>query len=460
MKRYHFIFLWLLFGQISCQDGFLDKKPAADIVIPNSLADIQKLLENYPVMNATPGLGQISSDEYEVTDGGIYRSLIDPITRNAYTWEIDIYEGQESVLDWNLPYKQIFYANSILEVLDEKNFSDKSTAGYFRGWALFVRAHAYFQLVLNFSVPYNEATADTDMGVPIQLSASIDGIQDRAKIRQVYQQILEDLNIAVELLPEQVPLLNRNRPSKPAALGLLGRIYLYMGDYEKAEYYAENCLAMCNDLVDFNLLSTTSETPFNGHLDEVLYSTSQVVAYYQTSGYGNTPAITVSKELLELYHENDLRYEIYYNKMPTGNINKKRGYVESGFYPYTGIATDEIYLILAESRIRNGQIDAGIAVLEELLDKRFKTGTKRDLVVNGDVRKALELVWLERRKELTWRGLRWFDLKRLNREGEGIAIERRLDGNTITLEPNSSRYVFPIPSNEISLSGIEQNNRN
>lgn len=459
MKRYYFIFSLLLFIQVGCQDGFLDKKPSADIVIPNSLTDLQKLLENYPVMNVTPGLGQISADEYELVDGETYRSLVDPITRNAYLWEIDLYEGQESVLDWNIPYKQIFYANSILQVLDERNFRDKNTASYLKGWALFVRAHAYFQLVLNFSVPYNDATAVTDVGVPIRLSASIDETRGRAEVWEVYRQILDDLNVAIELLPEQAPLQNKNRPSKSAVLGLLARIHLYMGDYEKAEYFAENCLMLYDKLVDYNLISTTSATPFGGYLDEVLYSTSQIVAYYQTSGYGNTPAITISPELLALYDENDLRFEIFYNKMPTGHFNKKRGYLESGLYPFTGIATDEIYLILAESRIRNGRVDLGITVLEKLLEKRFKTGAMESLVVR-DAKHALELVWQERRKELVWRGLRWFDLKRLNREGENIGIERILDGNSARLAPNSSRYVFPIPSNEISLSGIQQNNRN
>src|SRR5690606_6766846 len=121
----------------------------------------------------------------------------------------------------------------------------------------------------------------------------------------------DDLNVAIELLPEQAPLQNKNRPSKSAVLGLLARIHLYMGDYEKAEYFAENCLMLYDKLVDYNLISTTSATPFGGYLDEVLYSTSQIVAYYQTSGYGNTPAITISPELLALYDENDLRFEIF-----------------------------------------------------------------------------------------------------------------------------------------------------
>jgi len=65
----------------------------------------------------------------------------------------------------------------------------------------------------------------------------------------------------------------------------------------------------------------------------------------------------------------------------------------------------------------------------------------------------------ERRKELVWRCLRWDDIKRLNKEGKGIVLSRRLGDAVYKLEPNTPGYVFNIPQDEINRSGIIQNIR-
>jgi hypothetical protein len=66
---------------------------------------------------------------------------------------------------------------------------------------------------------------------------------------------------------------------------------------------------------------------------------------------------------------------------------------------------------------------------------------------------------LERRRELLFRGLRFTDLLRLNKEGYQIALLRNLNGQQYALPPNSPLYVLPIPPDEIALTGEEQNPR-
>jgi len=67
----------------------------------------------------------------------------------------------------------------------------------------------------------------------------------------------------------------------------------------------------------------------------------------------------------------------------------------------------------------------------------------------------------ERRKELPFSGnLPWEDLRRLNQEPNfAKTLTRMLNGETFSLPPGDNRYVYPIPENEISLSGIQQNPR-
>jgi hypothetical protein len=70
------------------------------------------------------------------------------------------------------------------------------------------------------------------------------------------------------------------------------------------------------------------------------------------------------------------------------------------------------------------------------------------------------LILEERRRELIGRGLRWTDLRRINQETDyAVTLEKSLNGESYILEPNSVRYTYPIPDDEIILSGIRQNER-
>ena len=72
---------------------------------------------------------------------------------------------------------------------------------------------------------------------------------------------------------------------------------------------------------------------------------------------------------------------------------------------------------------------------------------------------ALDTILVERRKELAFRGIRWSDLRRLNKEGWNITLTRNLNGVMYTLPPNSELYTLPIPPDVINSSGIIQNPR-
>jgi starch-binding outer membrane protein, SusD/RagB family len=65
---------------------------------------------------------------------------------------------------------------------------------------------------------------------------------------------------------------------------------------------------------------------------------------------------------------------------------------------------------------------------------------------------------MERKKELLFRGLRWTDLRRLNKESNlASTISHVYNGTSYSVIPNSYQYTFPIPLDIIQLSGIQQN---
>ncbi len=193
-------------------------------------------------------------------------------------------------------------------------------------------------------------------------------------------------------------------------------------------------------------------------MDEVIYFSTQVNNYAGTTGYLNRTAVGVDTQLYGMYKPNDLRKEIYFMKNSLGNYNVKRGYLGGGSYPFTGMATVEIYLIKAECLVRSGNNASAIEVMNDLLIKRYAKG-KYVPIENMDNNSLLAFILDERRKELVWRGLRWTDLKRLNKEGSGIELKRQVGNENYTLPANSKRYTFPIPDDEIAFSHIIQNER-
>jgi len=55
------------------------------------------------------------------------------------------------------------------------------------------------------------------------------------------------------------------------------------------------------------------------------------------------------------------------------------------------------------------------------------------------------------------RGLRWMDIKRLNKENRNITIKRLIGGQEFTLSPNANYYALPLPNDIIQLTGMQQN---
>lgn len=458
MKKLQWIYLIGLSIAVSAcnKSDFLNKKPSTNILTPTTLTDFQNLLDNTELLNKTGGLAQLSADEYTASDADWATGSA--TERNSYVWAKDVYAGDVQIADWNGLYTEVFYANNVLDGLAKSDSGATAQGQYIKGWALFTRAFAFYDLTRTFCKAYDSSTANTDLGIPLRLKPSIDYNQQRATLQQTFDQIFNDLTIAQTLLPATRPSANLNRPSKIAVYALLARIYLDMRNYTQAESFADQSLNLYSTLIDYNTVSTTSTSPFTANNNEVVYTASQEPAY---GIFTPTAAFSVGKippNIISSYTSTDLRLPIYF-KSGSGTYYKKKGYYGSGsIYSFTGLATDELYLIKAECLARRAQTGAAMDKLNQLLSKRFKTGTYVPLTAaSADI--ALTAILSERKKELIWRGLRWFDLKRLNKEGANITLSRTINGTAYLLPPNDNRWVLPIPNDEISLSGIQQNIR-
>lgn len=455
------ILIILLVAQIlsGCKKDFLDAKPNSNIVVPKKLAEFQTLLDNNIEMNSTGGLAQLSSDEYFVNSKINFDAFSREIFRNGYLWRADLYSGEMNIPDWNQNYRAIFYANSVISGVEINAPENSSEWTNLNGQAHFFRAYAYFDLARNFCAAYQNSTSESLPGLPLRLSPNIDEIKQRSTLKETFDQIFSDLDVAIRDINVEYQTTTRNRPSKAAAYALLARIYLYMGDFVNAGKCADACLKLYNRLINYNSISTTSATPFGYTTDETIFFSVQQGTYVNATGLTTQwTAIGVDPFLVSQYSTNDLRSSIFLAKNSVNNFNVKRGYVGAGFFAFTGLATDEVLLVKSECAARLGDAQTSISVLNMLLINRYRTGSFQPLIATNS-EDALKLVLMERRKELIWRSLRWSDLKRLNALGDNHSVSRVLDGKTYTLPPNSPLYTFPIPDDEINYSGIIQNKR-
>jgi len=242
------------------------------------------------------------------------------------------------------------------------------------------------------------------------------------------------------------------RPSKSAAFALLSRVYLAMQDFTKAGLYADSSLQLVDNLMDYNKLNPSAAAPVPAFNSEVLFHASGTVA-------GISPSFALIDSLLyRQYADNDLRKTIFFARNANGTATFKGSYFGSSMN-FTGLATDEVYLTKSECLIRQSKIAEGLTVLDSLLVKRFKQGTFVPLQATT-LTEAMQLVLMERRKELLMRDVRWMDLKRLNLEPQWQqTIKRVVGGKEITLPPNDKRYALQFPFTTLDLSGIPPNPR-
>lgn len=440
-----------------CNKDFLDESPRTDLIPPTELKVLKALLDNDLVMNYTPNMGELSSDNYYLTTA-YWLALTQKHERFCYIWEKNIYDGQQNVDDWTRSYKQVLNANVVLDGLKGIAVvsSNRDEWNAIKGSALFFRANAYYNLAQIFAPPYDSNTADTDLGLPLRSNPDINETVSRSSVKLTYDSILADLNEAENLVYSTVQYNNKNRPSKPGVLALTARVYLSMRDYVKAGEYADRALHLYDSLIDYNGLDPFAFIPFDIKNKETIFQSRFTTATDILIGLV-FPEVIIDSNLLMMYHPDDLRATAYYSNLLFGVYNLKGSYSGS-VYPFSGLATDELYLIRAESSAYANNITEAMNDLNTLLAMRYKTGTFTPRTA-GSRDEALSMIRDERRKELAFRGLRWPDLRRFNKEGADITLQRIVDGQTYTLAPNSKLYVLPIPPEVIRLGGLTDNER-
>ncbi|MFD2203169.1 RagB/SusD family nutrient uptake outer membrane protein [Shivajiella indica] len=450
MNRYKFpilLNLTLIFLFVSCDD-FLDEKPNRALVTMDSLNDLQGLLDNtLNVMNQKAFLQLFVSDEFYTNSQGL--AGLQPYLQKAFTYQHPPFEQDLNLLDWRTFYRQIFYANIVLDEINKivpVNSNEEEIQNQIKGQAHFHRAFAYFGLVQLFSPPFGPAENNSQRSIPVRKSPDPNVLPMRPDLSEIYGLIAEDLNLSVQLLPDKFE--PKTRPSKMAAHAMLARTYLTKSEYQNAKKHAEAALAIESTLIDFNSLNLSLLNPFAPfNIETVFYVENQFNSFLTGQ------LAMVNPLYLSLYKDGDLRRSAYFTERPTGWVNFT-GYLTGTNRYFAGISTSEIYLILSECYIREGDFLAATELLKKLEKSRFKEGFSTELEINSE-QEGLEYIMEERIRELFGRGTVWTDIRRFNLDSRfQRSISKTIDDTVYELPLNDPRFTLPVPPREVELDNL------
>lgn len=419
-------FLVTTFCFVSCEKKFLDS-PLPGVGVIKSTQDYDLLLNSGKFCDVNWSAVTLS-DNYELdptsVPGGSFGAL--------YTWQDQPYGDGDPEL-WSGPYRAIYYSNLIINEVDLSDGGTTQQKARIKAEARLARADALFFLLQFFAKPFDPSTSDKDPGVPIVLTSDMyASLPGRGTVKQCYDFVVSELKLSLQDLPRSS--VQSVRGSKAAAFGLLSRVYLHLRDYDNVVKFADSCLAISSNILDYTRVGVPF---FNSKNSEHIYLRNITEVNYAFSA-------TISSEASMLFSPLDSRYLNYFLFPLFSNYS---------------VSIPEVYLNKAEALVRRATPD-----LNQALNIVNYINIRRDgmyFPASGTSQsRVLDIVLDERRRELLVSVLRWFDMRRLAKEGRVSTVTRVVGPTTYTLLPNDKKYTLLIPTIVMRFNpNMQQNDR-
>lgn len=339
---------------------------------------------------------------------------------------------------WNSTYNQIYATNSVIEGVTANAKLSAEHIEQLQGEALFIRALLHFYLTNLFGeIPYIKQT-----------DYKLNSIAHRMPSDEFYQNIIQDLEKAAQLLPNNYSSIERIRPNRLVVKALMSRVYLYRKLYAKA---ANEATSIINQSTLFNLEANTNNV-FLIASKETIWQLKSAAAGRNTLEAtvfifksGPPPLVALSNSLVNSFSSQDQRRINWIKNVTNGTTTwyhafkyKEQNPTAKSLEFSVVFRLAEQYLIRAEARANQGDL---IGAREDLNKIRNRAGlSSTDAQTQGEILKA---VLQERRWELfTEHGQRFFDLKRLDQ------IDQVLSG--VKSGWNATDALLPLPQSELS----------
>lgn len=470
-----------------CGNSFLDTPMYDAVDIDNGLNDVATV--EYALNGAYSYLLQYQS-------AGNYSSLLGDYASDIVfnglemgTHGTDMYQfiytettGTLSSI-WSYDYKVIDLAARVIQacdkLLDDANPSEVEELEMYEAEARTLRAYATLMLtnIFGHQVMVNGQSFENELGIvivdtPVQAYEHI----ERNTVGQCYDQILNDLETAIDLFERGGSRDNMYYLSPQAAYGLLARTNMYLENWNEALQAAKQAILLSGiesltyDPVEYKALydggKSNVECMFALAIDNVTNNgTNSAGQFFNNYGYSLSPYLN------SLYGEDDCRRAIlgftgendegeplpwWVDKNPFNG--GKFGYFGGSNVTYATnylINAPEMFLIQAEALANTNQLDQAKEALLVVAKRNHAITSVEDLP--DDKQEFMQFLYEERARELFQEGFRLWDLRRWN-------ISCNLDAIAapdIMFAYNNQHVgdlVFPIPANEVNSGfGVVQN---
>lgn len=343
------------------------------------------------------------------------------------------YTAYSPEFSWIYEYSVISCTNLVIQYADKAGVSEEVYKNCV-GQALAVRAYTYFQIIRLWG------------NAPLVLSYQDMDEKGRTPWREIADQIIKDLKVAIEYLPTEdrlcladgTPVKDKQIPSKGTAYAILAHVYAWIAGFgQEPEYYAEGIKAAQMVISDpnYKLVSTNEEVctkVLRGGSTESIF---EVTYDYEKGEYKpigsyiagavqrwpiepNTTPNTRMKYYIRnstvsaTYPIGDKRIDAYFADFYNMSLTHPNAYIQmwrdiktyqGGIYegePQTYIANDilitlaDIILLKAEMEAATGNRSQAEADLNII---RKRAGIDNYSASDGDLRKAIQL---ERDREI------------------------------------------------------------
>ena len=459
----------------SCSNDFVDREFEQSVIQSDlkSLQEVQSFVRGaYASMRASTYYGRDFTAYGEVRSDEMFSN-----GRSGYFQTVRTYTMTSSDAYARDTYNQIYTMIAKTNIVIGTDVSklngtaqDLQKAEYYQGQAYALRAQGFFDLLRLYGQKYTGGT----LGVVTPLKYDPKALKARSTITETEAQIEADFNKALSTMTSRSSFdtpSNKTELSIDALKVLMSRYYLYKGDYAKvrtliSEVYSKyNVVArdLYQPSFDYTLRGAAPNSIFELEVGtDSSLSTSSYNQILSVNGYKN---LVVYASTLSLYATNDIRRNLissssnvlylsagtrgkYLNRTGADNIkmiryeeallNGAEAELQPGGDPakalkyYKDIQANRLDIIYKLQANGSPELDAnGNPIVLKTVQQQLDDITSVDL----------NMIKVERRKELLGEGFRQWDLLRW--------------GNT-SFKPadvSANLLAFPIPRQETDIAG-------
>jgi len=367
-------------------------------------------------------------------------------------------------LMWAFYYKMISSSNIILNTYFKEEPTTE-TLKISKAKVVGLRGIAYYYLVNLYQKKY-KGNEDA-LGVPLVLSP-LDENMPRAKVREVYDQIIADLKYSVD--NGAYTESDRSDVDKRVAAAYLAKSYAAMEDWPNVEKYSK--IAFDNvtlrngaDMVnngwgdintsdwlwgyDINAQTTTLYASLYSHLD------GTIMGYAGMLGVSKS----IHSALYDKIPATDLRKQLYVDSVAFPLIAQKYNFTTSNKYnnvkfantpsdfsgDYCFIRAEDPLLLYIESLVEQNKLGQASSELEKFVKTRNTSYTASNFTSQAALR---EEVRFQRRVELWGEGSSFYDFKRWD-----LGVKRIVAGTNhrvkLDFPAGDKIFVYQIPQSEV-----------